>query len=171
MTAASLGGPSAKEGRVASGPLHVKVRVATADDVERLGEIAEEAGLSLDAPGELSRPEARLTVACIEAAPNTPDAVVGFLSARQAQDEVEIFDLAVRVSHRRLGVGRALVAELITETKAAAASSIFLEVREDNGAAVGLYTGCGFQKLSRRQRYYADGADAEVLVLPLKGAP
>jgi ribosomal-protein-alanine N-acetyltransferase len=49
------------------------------------------------------------------------------------------------------------------------AKRIFLEVAEDNEAALALYRKLGFQEVGRRKRYYArrDGEPADALTMAL----
>jgi [ribosomal protein S18]-alanine N-acetyltransferase len=76
--------------------------------------------------------------------------VVGFLVTRTIADEVEILNLAVNPANRRSGVARALLQPLL-ETGPV---SVFLEVRESNKAARGLYQALRFEEVSRRRGYY-----------------
>jgi len=76
--------------------------------------------------------------------------VVGFLVTRAIADEVEILNLAVDPVNRRSGVARALVRPLLEMPSV----SVFLEVRESNTAARGLYQTLRFHEVSRRRGYY-----------------
>jgi [ribosomal protein S18]-alanine N-acetyltransferase len=87
----------------------------------------------------------------------------GLALARVAADEAEVLTLAVLPAVRRQGVGRALLARVMTEAGRRGARSLFLEVAETNRAARQLYTQSGFAEVGRRPRYYRDGADALVL--------
>jgi ribosomal-protein-alanine N-acetyltransferase len=42
------------------------------------------------------------------------------------------------------------------------AESMMLEVRADNSVAITLYERMGFERISTRTRYYADGTDAQI---------
>ncbi len=53
-------------------------------------------------------------------------------------------DLFVRESARRAGLGRALVEAAVARALERGCRRIELDVNEDNAAALGLYTGCGF---------------------------
>lgn len=65
------------------------------------------------------------------------------------------------------GIGRTLLAA--TEEKAAArgCEELRLEVREDNGRAIGLYEKSGYRRFGRKPGYYADGAAALLYQKPL----
>jgi len=78
----------------------------------------------------------------------------GFAIARLAADEAEIVSIGVRPGARRAGVGAALLADVMARSVAHGASAIFLEVAEDNAAAIALYLSAGFEKVGRRPGYY-----------------
>ena len=87
--------------------------------------------------------------------------VIGFLLARQiAPEEREILNLAVAPAERRRGVARQLLdAELARQPGA-----WFLEVRESNAAALGLYQRLGFQQVGVRQAYYHDPLESGIVM-------
>ncbi len=86
----------------------------------------------------------------------------GFILARAAGDQAEILTLAVDPAHRRQGVARDLVANVIQTCPVLEATHLFLEVAADNAAASGLYKRLGFQEVGRRKGYYARGEAAPV---------
>ncbi|MBV1831105.1 ribosomal protein S18-alanine N-acetyltransferase [Komagataeibacter sp. AV436] len=90
-----------------------------------------------------------------------PDA--GFIMARTLLDEAEILTFAVDPAWQGQGIGRALLARCVNEAARAGAASLFLEVADDNVAALGLYHAAGFAVVGVRRRYYPDGADACVM--------
>lgn len=139
------------------------VEPARAEDLPQLAAIAAECGLHIDFAAEFARPYALLRVA------RSPSGVCGLLLAWRAADELHLTDLGVAAPHRRRGVGRLLLQALCAEGRQAGARAILLEVRENNAAALSLYTGLGFSELARRARYYTDsGEDAVVMQLELR---
>ncbi|HUR92500.1 MAG TPA: ribosomal protein S18-alanine N-acetyltransferase [Gemmatimonadaceae bacterium] len=80
--------------------------------------------------------------------------VAGYAVLLRAADEAEVLNLAVPEDARRRGVGRALLDRLLHEARADGARTIYLEVRESNAAARGLYQSHGFVEVGRRRRYY-----------------
>lgn len=86
----------------------------------------------------------------------------GFILARAAGEEAEILTLAVEPEHRRQGVARDLVANVIQTCPVLEAKHLFLEVAADNDAASGLYKRLGFHEVGRRIGYYARGEAAPV---------
>ena len=93
----------------------------------------------------------------------------GFILVRTAADEAEILTLAVRPADRRHGLGTGLVSRGVADAVAHGATRLFLEVAEDNKAALALYRGAGFVEAGRRPRYYAraDGSRTDALILAL----
>jgi ribosomal protein S18 acetylase RimI-like enzyme len=66
------------------------------------------------------------------------------LSTFRARPLLNIHDLAVLPSHRRRGVGHALLSAVEAEARARGCCKLTLEVREDNPVAAGLYQGLSF---------------------------
>ena len=99
------------------------------------------------------------------------EAPLGFILARAVADEAEILTLAVAPRVRRQGVGRTLVEAAAAEASHRGARTLFLEVAEDNPAAIALYEATDFQAAGLRRAYYARPnarpADALVLRRPL----
>lgn len=91
----------------------------------------------------------------------------GFLLARLAADEAEVLTMAVLPDARRRGVGRAMLAELQEILVSKAARRLFLEVSQDNAAALALYYSCGLTESGRRSGYYSNsgGGASDALVL------
>ena len=62
--------------------------------------------------------------------------------------------MAVDLSERRQGIGKALIKELLIIADQQKLNRIFLEVRMSNEAAIRLYEGVGFKKIDCRKNYY-----------------
>lgn len=99
----------------------------------------------------------------------SPDgSVVGYLIAWFVFDEAEIANVAVVPTARRRGIARALLEAILAEARTSHVARVFLEVRESNSAARGLYGSMGFMPIARRPRYYRKPVeDAIVLRLEL----
>lgn len=93
----------------------------------------------------------------------------GLILLRVVADEAEILTLAVRPSARQGGLGTRLVRDGATEAAGRGARRLFLEVADDNVAALALYTRAGFAEAGRRPGYYArrDGDRQDALILAL----
>jgi ribosomal-protein-alanine N-acetyltransferase len=81
--------------------------------------------------------------------------IAGFVLCRTIADESEILTLATLPTRRRLGVGRGLVDAAAAHAAARGAVKLFLEVAEDNHAAIALYRGFGFEQVGARAAYYS----------------
>lgn len=77
---------------------------------------------------------------------------------RRAPYEYEIHTIGVAKTHQGQGIGRGLLSRLLD---IASGGVVFLEVRTDNTAAIGLYESFGFAVVGVRKRYYrVSGTDA-----------
>ena len=79
----------------------------------------------------------------------------GFLVAHEVAGEWEIENIVVEEQARRQRLATRLLLELQDVARRERATAIFLEVRESNHAARGLYRNRGFQESGRRPRYYS----------------
>jgi ribosomal-protein-alanine N-acetyltransferase len=81
-------------------------------------------------------------------------------------DEVHVLNVATAPEHRRRGVARAVMDEVLARGKARRCTLATLEVRRSNEAALQLYKSLGFRPVGIRPNYYVDeGEDAIVMVL------
>lgn len=90
------------------------------------------------------------------------DKLVGYAGiarlGRMKPYEYEIHTVGVDPAYQGQGIGREMLRRLFDF---ADGGTIFLEVRTDNEAAIGLYESEGFTKMGVRKRYYrVSGADA-----------
>ena len=90
--------------------------------------------------------------------------MAGFVVGRIIADEAEILNVAVDKSERRRGAGSALVEEAIKLIGERGGRRLFLEVREANEAARGLYQKHGFQAVGRRKGYYREPAEDAIIL-------
>lgn len=82
------------------------------------------------------------------------DLPYGFSLTRRVVDEAELMLVAVLPSERGRGLGRRLVEGAMQKARQRGAAKMFLEVRDGNAAALGLYESLGFSAAGRRQNYY-----------------
>ena len=78
----------------------------------------------------------------------------GFILIRCAADEVEIITLAVEPTLRRQGIAEQLVEHMVQTLATRSIQKLFLEVRENNDAAIALYQKHGFTQIGHRPDYY-----------------
>lgn len=88
----------------------------------------------------------------------------GFILLRRVLDEAEILTIAVAPSAQGHGAGKALLAFALRDCGAA---EMFLEVAQDNAAAIALYKSAGFAEVGRRKGYYVrdGGAPVDAIVM------
>lgn len=87
----------------------------------------------------------------------------GFLVALHLAPEWELENIIVAPEARRKGVAMQLVERLLAAARETHSESVFLEVRESNLAARGLYRKLGFRQTGRRKSYYTNPLEDAVL--------
>ncbi|MFQ5534509.1 MAG: GNAT family N-acetyltransferase [Sphingomonadales bacterium] len=97
-----------------------------------------------------------------------PDSWSGFAIGRSTGEEGELLMLGVLPEARRRGVGRHLVAGVARWLRSAGAGLMFLEVAEDNEAAITLYQAMGFAPVGRRERYYRRSPTSTIAALVMR---
>jgi len=98
--------------------------------------------------------------------------VVGYAVLWFAADEAELGDMAVLPEARRRGLGRWLLDGALSEAARRGAKRVFLEVRESNVGARGLYELAGFEAVGVRPDYYSEPQeDAILMTLQLETDP
>ena len=90
--------------------------------------------------------------------------VIGYGLIQQVLDECEILRIAVSSDHRRKGAGRLLMDEMIKEAGKTGARIFYLEVRESNLAAIGLYRKLKFTESGMRNGYYSNPTENAILM-------
>lgn len=100
---------------------------------------------------------------------SSEDRVDGYTVAFAAADEGEVLNVAVSAEARRSGLGGRLLDAVLLELRARGVRAAFLEVRESNRSARGLYESRGFAQFARRRSYYVNPAeDALVMRVALE---
>lgn len=97
----------------------------------------------------LHQPSASVLVAV-----NPDDQVLGYAVAWCVSDEAEVANLAVAPESQGRHIGAALLDRVLQGAELVGSRSVFLEVRETNVAALGLYLSRGFTEVGRRHAYY-----------------
>jgi [ribosomal protein S18]-alanine N-acetyltransferase len=90
--------------------------------------------------------------------------IVGYAGLDHGGDVADVMTVAVVPEARGRALGRLLLEELEARAAARGAASVMLEVRADNGPAIGLYERSGYAVLTTRRRYYQPG-DVDALVM------
>ena len=87
--------------------------------------------------------------------------ILGFIMSYIVQYEVQIINIAVRLSDQYRGYGKRILSEFLSRFNEK--TYLFLEVRESNLPAYQLYSHFGFEQIDIRMKYYHDGEDAIVM--------
>ncbi len=82
-----------------------------------------------------------------------------------AVDEGDLANIATLPDMRNRGVGGALLDAMLEKAFGDGALRIFLEVRESNSSARGLYASRGFAEIGKRKRYYKNPTEDAVLMM------
>jgi [ribosomal protein S18]-alanine N-acetyltransferase len=101
--------------------------------------------------------ETLAAVACEGAKGATRGAVAGFAIMEFGDERAHLVLLAVRPSHRRLGIGQRLLDWLLESARVAGMASIHLELRAGNDAARRFYRAMGFYETVLVPGYYRSG--------------
>ena len=90
--------------------------------------------------------------------------LAGFAIGHRLGDRGHVVTLDVASGHRRYGVGRALLEELVEQLEEAGAHTVRLEVDLRNAAAIRFYERQGFRETRRLRGYYGDRLDGLEMV-------
>ena len=93
--------------------------------------------------------------------------IVGYACETVLFEDAEIMNIAVAPKYRKNGYGKKLLTEMLIAAKKLGAEQAFLEVRESNLSAKGLYVAFGFEQMGVRKGYYPDGEDAIIMTKKL----
>jgi ribosomal-protein-alanine N-acetyltransferase len=94
----------------------------------------------------------------------------GFILSRLLPPDAEVLTFAVEPARRGLGLGRMILDKHLENLERGGARLVFLEVADDNEAALRLYYRFGFKEIGRRENYYqrADGTKRAAVNLRLE---
>lgn len=90
--------------------------------------------------------------------------LLGFIGIWLMVGEAHVVTVAVRESHRRMGIGERLLIASIEQAIGYDQEVVTLEVRSSNDAAQRLYEKYGFARVGLRKRYYTDNNEDAVLM-------
>jgi len=98
----------------------------------------------------------------------TDEFVIAYICSRIIGCEMSILRLAVSPKWRKLGIASWLLDKCFIMGRNKGVTSVFLEVRDSNSAAIALYKKSGFIQIGKRYKYYSEtGEDAVVLMKKL----
>ncbi len=84
----------------------------------------------------------------------TGDILAGLMVMRTVADQSDVLTVCIDKKFRKKGAGRILLTAGETAIAARGADIIFLDVAEDNAAAIRLYRSAGYVQHGRRSGYY-----------------
>jgi [ribosomal protein S18]-alanine N-acetyltransferase len=97
--------------------------------------------------------------------------LIAYYVVMSVLDELHLLNIAVRGDRQGQGYGHWLLDQLCDYAREQAHTSVLLEVRISNSAAIKLYSRYGFTEIGRRKAYYPAAnntrEDAVVMRLPL----
>jgi ribosomal-protein-alanine N-acetyltransferase len=142
------------------------VRPMEAGDVERVVAIEAASFSTAWKPdtfrGLLGRPGAELWVL-----DEPEDGVIGYSVLWCILEQGELANLAIADGHRGRGLGAFLLDKTLALGRKRGVEVVYLEVRESNEPAIGLYNRFGFAQIGVRKRYY-DSPREDALVMMLR---
>ncbi|XOD70234.1 MAG: ribosomal protein S18-alanine N-acetyltransferase [Sodalis sp. (in: enterobacteria)] len=98
------------------------------------------------------------------------DYIAAFAITQTVLDQASLFNITVHPAFQKKGHGRALLLHLIAQLKQRKLLMLWLEVRQSNAQAIGLYRALGFNEVFIRRHYYRSRngrEDAVIMALPL----
>lgn len=98
---------------------------------------------------------------------NYDEQPIGFGLIRQVTDEAEIITFCILPNECKNGYATLLLEWIIKDLQRQSIKRLFLEVSENNVAALGLYKKCSFDIIGRRKGYYQNkhGKNTDAIVM------
>ena len=90
--------------------------------------------------------------------------IIGYGCTQQVLYECDILRIAVNPVFRKRGVGYSLLSEMVKNAYALGSRIFYLEVRENNIPAIGLYKKLMFTESGRRKDYYRNPTEDAILM-------
>jgi ribosomal-protein-alanine N-acetyltransferase len=141
--------------------VNLTIRPMAEDDLDRVLDIE---NASFHSPwrrsffrADMTRPDGLCVVA-----ESSEHGLLGYLVA-WGRDEVHLANVAVAEEWRGQGIGRQLMARVMSWAAGQGAASLYLEVRMSNSGARKFYADLGFVPTYLRKGYYENGEDAVVM--------
>lgn len=98
------------------------------------------------------------------------DAVIAYGGMMTVLDEGQITNIATHPDYRRKGLAGSVLRALLDEARARGITSVTLEARVSNAAAIALYEKFGFAVVGKRSRFYTQPTeDALTMLLEMSG--
>ena len=139
----------------------VRIRAAGRDDLDALVELENRSFVT----DRVSRAQYRrhidsATGIVLVAEAGGPIAGSALVFLRRGSRKARLYSIAIAHHSRGKGVGAALLQAVETSARERNCDQVYLEVRQDNAAAIGLYESRGYVRGRTLPGFYEDGADA-----------
>jgi ribosomal-protein-alanine N-acetyltransferase len=95
----------------------------------------------------------------------TGEKVVAYAFFRRVADELHLLKIAVTPDYRGRGIATRLLERCFEICAKQGVTSVHLEVRPSNNAAIELYFKLGFEEIGRRHKYYEDTKEDALLMI------
>ena len=142
------------------------IRLCTAEDTDALWDLEKicfpRDGWSRDF-FENALKDSSYIVLCVQDIQMTK--IVGYSVFYGVFDQGDLANIAVLPDCRGNGIGKALLEETMKKAFDTGTLKVFLEVRESNSAARGLYLSSGFVEIGKRRNYYNSPREDAVLMM------
>ena len=138
------------------------VTVATQEHAAAIARL--EAAIFPDAWGEKDVSSILLSKLSMSFVALSEGEVVGYVLGSLIVPEGEILRIAVDPTRRRRGIGARLLSDVLRRMTPEGLEDVFLEVRQSNAPAIGLYRDLGFSACGTRKKYYKDPEEDATLM-------
>lgn len=91
--------------------------------------------------------------------------LAAYVFFRLVADEIHLLKIAVTPAYRRMGIGTRLLQHCFDVFAEQGATTVHLEVRPSNQAAISFYLKLGFEVIGKWHKYYADTKEDAVLMM------
>ena len=141
----------------------IVVRAATEEDMPRILEIEKE---TISPPwthgGLLSEIHSEDSYFALAIENST---ILGFIILRRMADESELLQIAIDETYRRKGAAETLIKAAFNWAHINEISTIYLEVRKSNEAAIALYKKHSFKESGQRKNYYTEPVEDALIMV------
>lgn len=141
----------------------IKIKEMTLEDIEQIVEIENQ---SFKVPWKVNDFIETLEYENIVFLAAKDDSnVVGYCGIYMSVDQADIANIAVSLLYRGKGIAQKLVDGVLEIAKERAIKEVFLEVRQSNAKAIGLYKKMGFEQIGIRKSYYSNPKEDALLMM------
>jgi len=137
--------------------VNIDVRPSVPNDLERLTQISRQSTDCNFTSTQLAVLNAKQNLFSIE----FDGLLAGFIAQSVVLDEAELLQLTISTDQRKKGLAKAALSNWFNCLSDQGVNQVFLEVREQNTAAISLYHWFGFTQVGIRKGYYLIEGDTQ----------